>query len=488
MAALAPHEASRKVFILDDADRMTLPTAQALLKTLEEPPPRTHLVLIIANPRALPPTLLSRCQRVRFGPLPTEDAARLLEARGVPPEASQLLARLAQGRPGLALGLDLDAVRSPAGRGARARGRAAGAARRGPRPGADRSRHGGGLPRALLGLVPGRPLPRGRRLPGAPRQRRSGIRAPRPCRRGCRRRSLAAALARVKAAWVALESNVNPRLALETALLGLGGVGGVGGGRYARRAGRARGRRRAAAADRRAPPRERRGPTTTSSRASSSTWAITAWSRCRAATRSARSAVPPGTCPPSSATAPTRACCASRPPRRWPRGSGGASASWPRCGRASSGPRAAGFPLKVVDVEMTPDGRRVTVLFAAETRIDFRELVRDLAREFRARIEMRQVGARDVTKVQDGIGPCGRSALLLDAPPRLRAGLGEDGQDPGRAAERQPAPRQLRPAQVLPPLRVLAVRGAARPAAARRLRLPGRVRRRRAAWRGASGP
>ena len=67
-----------------------------------------------------------------------------------------------------------------------------------------------------------------------------------------------------------------------------------------------------------------------------------------------------------------------------------------------------GLPLKVVDVELTRDGRRVTVLFAAETRIDFRELVRDLAREFRARIEMRQVGARDVTRVQDGIGPCGR--------------------------------------------------------------------------------
>ena len=67
-----------------------------------------------------------------------------------------------------------------------------------------------------------------------------------------------------------------------------------------------------------------------------------------------------------------------------------------------------GLALKIVDVELTRDGRRVTVLFAAEARIDFRELVRDLAREFRARIEMRQVGARDVTKVQDGIGPCGR--------------------------------------------------------------------------------
>lgn len=66
------------------------------------------------------------------------------------------------------------------------------------------------------------------------------------------------------------------------------------------------------------------------------------------------------------------------------------------------------LPMKVVDVEMSPTGRRVTVLFAAEERVDFRELVRVLAREFRARIEMRQIGARDTTKVMDGIGPCGR--------------------------------------------------------------------------------
>jgi len=64
--------------------------------------------------------------------------------------------------------------------------------------------------------------------------------------------------------------------------------------------------------------------------------------------------------------------------------------------------------LKVVDVEIAPNGRRVTVFFNAEDRVDFRELVRDLAREFHARIEMRQVGARDTTKVMDGIGPCGR--------------------------------------------------------------------------------
>ncbi len=70
--------------------------------------------------------------------------------------------------------------------------------------------------------------------------------------------------------------------------------------------------------------------------------------------------------------------------------------------------KSHGLPMKIVDVEMVPDGRRLTVLFAAEGRVDFRELVKELAREFRARIEMRQIGARDVTKLQDGIGPCGR--------------------------------------------------------------------------------
>ena len=175
--------------------------------------------MIIANPRALPPTLLSRCQRVRFRPLADEDAARLLEDRGVPP-ASQLLARLAQGRPGLALALDLDALRS------RREAALALAAEPPARLGvaldrAPTARDGGGVPRALLGLVPGRALSRGRRLPSLlvnadqePALRALAERVPAPV--------LAAALARVKAAWVALEGNANPRLALETALLGLG--------------------------------------------------------------------------------------------------------------------------------------------------------------------------------------------------------------------------------------------------------------------------
>jgi cell fate regulator YaaT (PSP1 superfamily) len=70
--------------------------------------------------------------------------------------------------------------------------------------------------------------------------------------------------------------------------------------------------------------------------------------------------------------------------------------------------RGKGLPMKVVDVEMEPARRRVTVYFNSEDRVDFRELVRELAHEFRARIEMRQIGARDTTKLMDGIGPCGR--------------------------------------------------------------------------------
>src|SRR6059036_2176238 len=70
--------------------------------------------------------------------------------------------------------------------------------------------------------------------------------------------------------------------------------------------------------------------------------------------------------------------------------------------------RVRGLMMKVVDVEMHPVARRATVYFSADERIDFRDLVRDLAREFRSRVEMRQIGARDTTKLLDGIGPCGR--------------------------------------------------------------------------------
>jgi DNA polymerase-3 subunit delta' len=221
VAALAPLEAARKVFILDDADRMTLPTAQALLKTLEEPPPRTHLVLIVANPRALPPTVLSRCQRVRFRPLADGETAALLEARGVDAASAALLARRVQGCPGIALGTDLAAVR--------ARTEAAlalvgtPAARLGAALDAaplDRATVAGYLEtywlwyRDALCLAAGGPAAALVHVDHESALRDLAARVPTS--------ALAQALARVKAAWLALEANVTPRLALETALLGLG--------------------------------------------------------------------------------------------------------------------------------------------------------------------------------------------------------------------------------------------------------------------------
>ena len=64
--------------------------------------------------------------------------------------------------------------------------------------------------------------------------------------------------------------------------------------------------------------------------------------------------------------------------------------------------------MKLVSADYTFDGRKVTFYFVAEGRVDFRDLVRDLANTLRVRVEMKQIGARDETKVTGGIGPCGR--------------------------------------------------------------------------------
>ena len=70
LASLRPAMARRKVFILDEAERMTDDTPQAFLKTLEEPPPQSLLILIGTRADLQLPTVVSRCQVVRFAPLP----------------------------------------------------------------------------------------------------------------------------------------------------------------------------------------------------------------------------------------------------------------------------------------------------------------------------------------------------------------------------------------------------------------------------------
>ncbi|MCL6516613.1 MAG: stage 0 sporulation family protein [Alicyclobacillus sp.] len=64
--------------------------------------------------------------------------------------------------------------------------------------------------------------------------------------------------------------------------------------------------------------------------------------------------------------------------------------------------------MKLVDAEYTFDRNKLIFYFTAEGRVDFRELVRDLASVFRVRIELRQIGVRDEAKILGGIGPCGR--------------------------------------------------------------------------------
>lgn len=67
-----------------------------------------------------------------------------------------------------------------------------------------------------------------------------------------------------------------------------------------------------------------------------------------------------------------------------------------------------GLEMKLLKAEYTLDRSRITFYFTADGRVDFRQLVRDLARVFKTRIEMRQVGVRDATKILGGFGICGR--------------------------------------------------------------------------------
>lgn len=68
-----------------------------------------------------------------------------------------------------------------------------------------------------------------------------------------------------------------------------------------------------------------------------------------------------------------------------------------------------GLAMKLIDVEYTFDNNKVIFYFTADGRIDFRELVKDLATIFKTRIELRQIGVRDEAKMIGGLGPCGRS-------------------------------------------------------------------------------
>lgn len=103
----------KKIFLIDEADRMTLGAANALLKTLEEPPDHNVLLLVSARPSALPLTIRSRCQSLRFAPpARTQVEAALILKREIHPADARFLAAASQSRLGAALTMDLTAARA----------------------------------------------------------------------------------------------------------------------------------------------------------------------------------------------------------------------------------------------------------------------------------------------------------------------------------------------------------------------------------------
>lgn len=104
-AAMSPVEGERKVFLFEEAGAMTDQAANALLKTLEEPTPTTVFILVAESEDELPSTVASRCRTIHFGRVPEGEMVGALEGNGLDRDQAEGLARVAGGRPGLALSL-----------------------------------------------------------------------------------------------------------------------------------------------------------------------------------------------------------------------------------------------------------------------------------------------------------------------------------------------------------------------------------------------
>lgn len=106
LSAYRPFEGAWRVFVIEDVDRMGLPAQNHFLKTLEEPPSATVFILMTAFPKLLLPTILSRCQHLRFGALRPETVTELLlRDRDLPPETAKAIAAVSQGQMSRAIDL-----------------------------------------------------------------------------------------------------------------------------------------------------------------------------------------------------------------------------------------------------------------------------------------------------------------------------------------------------------------------------------------------
>ena len=275
-ATRTPFEARRRVFVLERVDTMNDEVANRLLKTLEEPAHFVHLILLTDALGRVLETVVSRCQLVRFDPLPAERIAAELEADGVPAERARACARLALGNAeraplprlrggrgaarrgrarscaaalggraaGAAGGRCSSAPRSGRGRGrggvaaearAAARARAEGPRARRARARARGGRQARGPPRAHRGARPGADAGGARvprpRLPGRGRRRRGAGRATARALAGDARardpRRLREAAERCEDVRLSLELNVTEDLALSALGLRLAALAGA---------------------------------------------------------------------------------------------------------------------------------------------------------------------------------------------------------------------------------------------------------------------
>ncbi len=109
-----PLEGKWRLYIIDEADRLYPNAANCLLKVLEEPPAKTTFILVTSKPHRLLPTILSRCQKISFGPIPEGILIRKMIEIGVSSIDARLFILLSEGRPGIALTMekgDLKATR-----------------------------------------------------------------------------------------------------------------------------------------------------------------------------------------------------------------------------------------------------------------------------------------------------------------------------------------------------------------------------------------
>ncbi len=105
--SLAPMEGRRKVLLVNEAHTMNREAANAFLKSLEEPPSSSIIILVTSRANHLLPTILSRCQILRFVPLSHREVKEILIEKGVDPSQAEEIAALAQGSAGKALDLAL---------------------------------------------------------------------------------------------------------------------------------------------------------------------------------------------------------------------------------------------------------------------------------------------------------------------------------------------------------------------------------------------